>query len=274
MRERAVSLSDSVFGLLAELVRKRTGLVVPELRRARLESRLAADARAAGSFYELYVQFREDSLEAAEFGRLLDATVNGETYFFRDAAGLRAFTDEIVPERRLAVGADGVIDVWSAGCATGEEAYTLAMVLAEKGPASFGEVRIRGSDASPAFVRRARVARYGAHALRDTSPERRERFFHLQPDGSFEVRDEIRARVQFEARPFALEKPDGPANDVIVCRNVLIYLDREACDEAIRLFSARLKAGGYLLLGPSDVLAASVTPLTMVRLSHDVAYRK
>lgn len=271
---RTVSLSDAVFGLLAELVRKRIGLVVPELHRVRLESRLAADARAAGSFYELYVRFREDSLEAAEFGRLLDATVNGETYFFRDDAGLRAFADEIVPERRLAMGADGMIDVWSAGCATGEEAYTLAMVLAETAPALFGGVRIRGSDASPAFIRRARAARYGVHSLRETSSERRERFFRPQPDGSFEVRDEIRSRVQFDARPFALEKPDGPAYDVIICRNVLIYLDREARDETIRLFSVRLKAGGYLLLGPSDVLAASLTSMTMVRLAHDVAYRK
>jgi chemotaxis methyl-accepting protein methylase len=248
--------------------------VVPESHRARLESRLAADARAAGSFYELYVRFREDSMDAAEFGRLLDAAVNGETYFFRDAAGLRAFADEIVPERRLAMGAEGTIDVWSAGCATGEEAYTLAMVLAEKGPALFSGVRIMGSDASPAFVQRARGARYRAHALRETSPERRERFFRLQPDGTFEVRDEIRSRVQFEARSFVLERADGPAYDVIVCRNVLIYLDREARDETVGLFSSRLKPGGYLLLGPSDVLAASLTPLTMVRLSHDVAYRK
>ena len=271
---RAVSLGDPVFGLLSELVRKRTGLVIDESRRPRLESRLAADARAAGSFYELYVRFREGSPESSEFGRLLEAAVNGETYFFRVAAGLLAFSEEIVPERRLAVGTGEALDVWSAGCATGEEAYTLAMVLAEKGAALFGGVRIRGSDASPAFIRKARVARYGVHSLRETSPERRERFFRLLPDGSLEVKDEIRSSVQLEARPLALEKPDGPAFDVIVCRNVLIYLDREARDGAIALFSSRLKPGGYLLLGPSDVLAASLTPLTMVRLSHDVAYRK
>jgi chemotaxis methyl-accepting protein methylase len=274
VRVRSVSLSDAVFGLLTELVRNRTGLIVPESHRARLENRLSADARAAGSFYELYVRFREDATDAAEFGRLLDASVNGETYFFRDAAGLAAFAEEIVPERCLAVGAEGVIDVWSAGCATGEEVYTLAMVLAEKGPGLASGVRIRGSDASPAFVRKARAGRYGAHSLRETSLERRERFFDLQPDGSFDVRDGIRSRVLFEARPFALERKDGPAYDVIVCRNVLIYLDREARDATIGLFSSRLKPGGYLLLGPSDVLAASLTPLTMVRLSNDVAYRK
>ena len=271
---RTVSLGDAVFGLMAELVRKRTGLVIAESYRARLENRLAADARAAGSFYELYVQFREEPPEAAGFGRLLDAAVNGETYFFRDSAGLLAFAEEIVPERRLAVGAEGVIEVWSAGCATGEEAYTLAMILAEKGPALFQGVRIRGTDASPAFIRKARLGRYGAHSLRETSPERRNRFFDLRSDGTVEVKDEVRSRVTFDARPFSQERPDAPLCDVIVCRNVLIYLDRESRDESIRLFSSRLKPGGYLLLGPSDVLAASLTPLTMVRLSHDVAYRK
>jgi chemotaxis protein methyltransferase CheR len=271
---RPVILGDAVFGLLAELVRKRTGLVVPAAQRPRLERRLLADAQAAGSFYELYVRFREEPAESGGFGRLLDASVNGETYFFRDPAGLRAFADEIAPERRLAVGAEGMIEVWSAGCATGEEPYTLAMVLAEKGAGPLAGVRIRGTDASEAFVRKARLARYGAHALRQTDVERRERFFRLRDDGLLQVRDEIRERVTFEARAFSEEREDGAPFDVIVCRNVLIYLDREARDEAVRLFAARLKPGGYLLLGPSDVLAASLTPLTMVRLSNDVAYRK
>jgi chemotaxis protein methyltransferase CheR len=271
---RVVRLGDAVFSLMAELVRKRTGIVIQESHCARLENRLAADARAAGSFYELYVQFREDSPDSPGFGRLLDAAVNGETYFFRDAAGLRAFAEEIVPERRLASEADGVIEVWSAGCATGEEAYTLAMVLAEKGQSPSQGVLVKGTDASPAFVRKARLARSGPHSLRETSVERRDRFFRLQGDGSIEVKDEIRSCVTFEGRTFSQEKADGAPYDVIVCRNVLIYLDREARDETIRLFASRLKPGGYLLLGPSDVLAASLTPLTMVRLSHDVAYRK
>ena len=271
---RTPTLGEAVFGLLAELVRKRTGLIVSPAQRLRLERRLSGDAQAAGSFYELYVQFREEPAGAAGFGSLLDAAVNGETYFFRDPAGLRAFAEEISPERRLAVGAEGMIEVWSAGCATGEEAYTLAMVLAEKGPGSLSGVRIRGTDASAAFIRKARLARYGSHALRQTAPEQRERFFRLREDGSMEVKEEIRGKVAFEAMPFSEEKPNGPPYDVIVCRNVLIYLDREARDEAVRLFASRLKPGGYLLLGPSDVLAASLTPLTMVRLSNDVAYRK
>jgi chemotaxis methyl-accepting protein methylase len=260
--------------LLVELVRKRTGFVVPEHHRARLESRLSAEARAAGSFYDLYVRFREAPPGSEEFGLLLDASVNGETYFFRDPAGLTAFSEEIVPERRLAVGPEGSVDVWSAGCATGEEAYSLAMVLAEKGPSFARGVHILGTDASPAAIRKAKAARYGAYALRDTSPERRSAHFDLHPDGKAEVKTEIRERVCFESRLLALEEPADESLDVIVCRNVLIYLDVEARAQAIQLFASRLKPGGYLLLGPSDILAASVTPLSLVRLTHDVAYRK
>jgi len=274
MSEQRPELTDQVFNLLAELIRRRTGIVVGEAHRPRLKSRLAAEARSAGSYYELYARFRDDAPEGAAFARLLDASVNGETYFFRDPSGLAAFSSEILPERRLAVGPEGTIDVWSAGCSTGEEAYTLAMVLAEKGTSLLRGVRIVGTDASAALIQRARQGVYGVHALRETPPARQAAHFDPLADGKFRVKPEIRARVEFGVRPFGLEPTDGPLHDVILCRNVLMYLEPAARDAAVSLFTSRLKPGGYLLLGPSDVLAAAVTPLTLVRLANDVAFRK
>jgi len=271
---RRPEMTDQVFNLMAELVRRRAGIVVGEAHRPRLESRLAAEARSAGSYYELYARFRDDGPGGSAFARLLDASVNGETYFFRDPSGLKAFASEIVPERRLAVGPEGTIDVWSAGCSTGEEAYTLAMVLAEKGSALLRGVRIVGTDASAALILRARQGVYGVHALRETLPARQADHFDALADGKFRVKERIRAQVEFEARPFGLEPADGPLHDVIVCRNVLMYLEPAARDAAVSVFTSRLKPGGYLLLGPSDMLAAAVTPLTLVRLANDVAYRK
>lgn len=271
---RPPELSPAVFRLLADLVRRRVGFVVAESHRARLESRLAAEAQTAGSFYQLYASLRDEPTESAAFGRLLDASVNGETYFFRDPDGLRAFAEEIVPERLLAVGQDGEVLVWSAGCATGEEPYTLAMLLTERGLLPRRRIRIHGSDASPEAVRKAQAGVFGGHSLRVTSEDRRRAFFEATATGRFAVRPELRAVVTFAARPFALEPPFGEAYDVVLCRNVLMYLEPEARASAVSLFASRLKSGGYLLLGPSDVLAASSTPLTLVRLAHDVAYRK
>jgi len=267
------ALNETVFRLFVELVRRRTGFVVAEAHRSRMENRLAADAAEAGSFYRLYTGLRDQPTESPGFGRLLDASVNGETYFFRDEEGLAAFAAEIVPERLLASGPDGPLDVWSAGCSTGEEPYSLAMVLAERGLLT-PRVRILGTDASPGALRRARGALFGIHAFRSTSPQRRAAFFEARPNGQFLLSARVQAAVSFEARPFLAEDPFGPSFDVIVCRNVLIYLDPEARTAAVDLFAARLKAGGYLLLGPSDALAAASSQLSLVRLSRDVAYRR
>jgi chemotaxis protein methyltransferase CheR len=265
-------LSDTVFRLLADLVRRRTGFVMADAHKPRLASRLLADARAAGSFYQLYTLLRDLPTSSAVFGRLLDASVNGETYFFRDPDGLAAFADEIAPERLLANG--GLIDIWSAGCATGEEPYTLAMLLAERGVLPGRRVRIRGSDLSPANVRRAREGLYGLHSLRATNLERRGRHFEAVGSDRFRVRPPATEVVTFESRPLLDEPFTGDLYDVIVCRNVLIYFDEDARRRVAEQFVARLKPGGYLLLGPSDALAAAATSLTLVRLSRDVAYRK
>lgn len=269
---RLPDLSDTVFRLLSDLVRRRTGFVVADAHKPRLTSRLLADARAAGSFYQLYTLLRDLPTGSAGFGRLLDASVNGETYFFRDPDGLSAFADEIAPERLLVN--KGEIDIWSAGCATGEEPFTLAMLLAERGFLPGRRVRIRGTDLSPANVRRAREAVYGPHSLRATTLERRERHFEPAGNDRFRVRSPAAEVVAFEARPLLDEPLEGTLYDVIVCRNVLIYFDEEARRRAAEQFVARLKPGGYLLLGPSDALAAAATSLTLVRLSRDVAYRK
>lgn len=270
---RGLQLSEPVFRLLADLVRRRTGYVVADGLKVRIESRLVADARNAGGFYQLFTILRNEPRESSVFGRLVDAVVNGETYFFRDPCGLAAFADEIAPERLLAGGQDGVLDVWSAGCSTGEEAYTLSMLLSERSYAS-RRFQIRGTDLSPAHIRRARAGVYGPHALRATSTERLQSHFEPADGGLLSVRAPVREAVTFENAPILDEPLSGPRYDVILCRNVLIYLSEEARARAIEVFTERLKPGGYILLGPSDALATAASSLTLVRLRHDIAYRK
>jgi chemotaxis protein methyltransferase CheR len=271
---RPAELSETVFRLFAELVRRRTGFVVAESQRSRLESRLLADARSAGSFYQLYTLWRDLPSDSTSFGRLVDACVNGETYFFRDPDGLSAFVEELAPERLLAAGPEGMVHVWSAGCSSGEEPYTLAMLLLERGILPNPRIRIRGSDVSPDAIRRARAALYGAHPLRATSEDRRARFFEPADGGRVRLKDGARSSVDLEVRGILDEPRNGALFDVILCRNVLIYFDEDARRAAAERFADRLKPGGYLLLGPSDALAAAATSLRLVRLEHDVAYRK
>ena len=274
MTGRPVELAEPVFRLYQDLLRRRTGFVLADSQRTRLESRLGAEARSAGSFYQLYGRLRNEPAGSTLFGRILDAAVNGETYFFRDPSSLRAFAEEIAPERLLAAGQEGALDVWSAGCATGEEAYSLSIVLHERGLLPGRRVRILGTDLSPSHVRRARAAIYGPQALRATSAERRREHFESAEGGLFRLKPNLVAPVLFEARSLLDEPAGGPSFDVILCRNVLIYLDEESRTRVVEILAARLKPGGYILLGASDALAAASSSLTLVRLSNDVAYRR
>ena len=274
MNARSLELAETVFRLYQDLVRRRTGFVVADIQRSRLESRLGAEAKSAGSFYQLYGRLRNEPPDSPLFGRLLDASVNGETYFFRDPPSLRAFSEEIAPERLLAGGADGVLDVWSAGCSTGEEAYSLSIVLHERGILPGRKVRILGTDLSPAHVRKARTAVYGPQSLRATSPERLSEHFEGAEGGLFRLKSPLTTPVLFEARSILDEPASGQLFDAILCRNVLISLDEESRSRVIDVLASRLKPGGYILLGASDALAAAASMLTLVRLSNDVAYRR
>jgi chemotaxis protein methyltransferase CheR len=267
-------LTPAVFRLYVELIRKRTGLVVPDSRRQRLAARLWAEARAEGSFARLYSRLRETSTESAAFGQLLDAASDTSTAFFGDPFSLQALSEEIAPERLLALGADGVLDIWCVGCATGEEPYSLAMRLEERRIVSGRRVRIRGTDLSPDAIRRARAGIFHAHTLRDVSEERREKFFEPAGGGRFRIREPLRSSVYFAARSL-LDEPKGSGTfDAILCRNVLPFLEEDVRGRAVETLALFLKPGGYLLLGCEDGPAAAATPLTAVPLRYDIAYRR
>ena len=267
-------LTQAVFRLYVDLVRKRTGLVIPESRRERLRTRLWADARAEGSFARLYAALRETPTESAAFGQLLDAASPAATAFFGDPSSLEALSEEIAPERLLALGAEGVLDIWCVGCATGEEPFSLAIRLDEKGIAPGRRVRIRGTDLSPDAIRRARAGVFAEYTLRTVSAERREKYFEPAGERRFRIREPLRSAVYFAARSL-LDEPKGSGTfDAILCRNVLPFLEEDVRGRAVETLALFLKPGGYLLLGGEDGRAAAATPLTVVRLRHDVAYRR
>ena len=270
----ATGLTPSVFRLYVDLVRKRTGLVMSESRRDRLTTRLWAQARAEGSFARLYARLRELPTDSPAFGQLLDAASDTRSAFFEDSASLDALSDEIAPERLLALGADGVLDVWCVGCATGEEPYSLAIRLQEKGIAPGRRVRIRGTDISPDVIRRARDGVFAAHSLRPVSPERRATFFEPAGEGRFRIKEPVLSAVYFATRSLLDEPKGSGAFDAILCRNVLPFLEEDVRGRAVETLALFLKPGGYLLLGREDGVAAASTPLTVVPLRNDIAYRR
>ncbi len=289
---RATPFGDSVvlkpdeFRLLRDLFVARTGLQFGAEARFALERRLRERLMVLklASFADYHHYLRFGAQASAEWDEAIDLLTTNETYFFREERQLRAFQNEVLPllesqtrqRRRLAI--------WSAGCSTGEEAYTIGILLhqselfphrARSGEPPPWDVRIYGSDISRRCVAAARRGVYTESSFRATPPVARRSFFHERPDG-WHVAEPIRQLCHFgqmnlldEDRSRVLGRADA-----IFCRNVLIYFDARARKTAIEVLYDRLNPGGILLLGHSESLLNVSTAFELLHLRDDLVYRK
>jgi two-component system CheB/CheR fusion protein len=177
------------------------------------------------------------------------------TSFFRDAAAFTALEKEIIP--RLFAGKDATADlrIWVPGCATGEEAYSLAILVREYMDtlSTIPRVQIFASDIDDIAISTARAGRFPATLLDGISPERRSRFFTEGTDG-YTIRQEVRELCTFSAHSLIRDPPFSRI-DMISCRNLLIYMDNDLQDRVIPIFHYALEPGGILILGSSESMA-------------------
>ena len=166
--------------------------------------------------------------------------------------------------------------IWSAGCSSGEEPYSIAMLLQEAGYYRDATFEIFASDINQAVLSKARRGQYRENAFRATDPGLREKYFTRDADGSWRISDEIRNRVSFgrlnlydEARVSLLGHLD-----IIFCRNVIIYFDDSSKRVVVGNFYNRLVEGGYLLLGHSESLISLSTQFKLRHLKNDMVYQK
>jgi chemotaxis protein methyltransferase CheR len=185
----------------------------------------------------------------------IDLTVN-ETYFFRNSDQFRALTHNALPARVAARTGAKHLRVLSAGCASGEEAYSLAVVLRENVPDPSWTFSVKAVDVNAAVLEKARRAHYSAWSLRETSPEMQRRWFAVE--GKDYVLDKsVRDAVDFEERNLVEDNPDlwkPESYDIVFCRNVIMYLTPENARAVIGRISRSLAPGGYLFLGHAETL--------------------
>lgn len=263
--------------LLRDVFQNACGFVLRDDLKFIAERRLAPRLEALGlrdfGTYQRYLRF--DSRGKEELDVAIDLLLPRETYFFREPAQLTTLVDEVIP--RLAQDAIGrSLHVWSAGCSSGEEPYTLSMLMGSHPLLKDWDIDVLGTDLSQKALATARHAEYGPSALRSTTPEQKARFFDIAEQGRVKVKREFKERVRFGW--LNLLDAEGarllPSMDVIFCRNVLIYFDTETRRRVVQLFSERLRDGGYLLLGHSENLFSLTTKFELVQLSGDLVYRK
>lgn len=226
--------------------------------------------------YRDYVRLLHFGAQAeAELAAALDLLTSGETYFFRHQEQLSLLSRTILPSLAAANASSRRLTIWSAGCSSGEEAYTVAILLSESGLFEGWNVRIFGHDLSHERIEHARQGCYFQGAFRSTN-ERIKRTYFDESGRIWQVKETLRRLCQFAPLNLLEKHPEAFVGrvDLVLCRNVLIYLDERARSKVIENLYERLTPGGYLLLGHSESLKFMDTPPELIGLEQDLAFRK
>jgi len=277
--EQTIPLPDDVFRLLRDFIHGYCGIYFDDGSKFLLERRLTRrlEQRQLRSFEEYYHFLRYDRKREEELAILVDNLTTNETYFFRESPQLRAFSEEILPELREVLADRKIIRIWSAGCSTGEEPYTIAILLLESGDWwRDWQVEILGSDINQRVLHTARKGVYKKSAHRVTSPEMLAKYFIEEEKGNYRIADRVRELVSFSylnlLDPYKTSLISNM--DIIFCRNVIIYFDKEAKKKVIESFYEKLRKGGYLLLGHSESLINISNAFALRTLKNDMVYQK
>ena len=296
------TLTDAEFELFRELVYKSCGILFTDKNRGRLDMKVGERAGAAGhdsasEYYRTLVGPRTPERDR-EIKTLLDVLTINETYFYRNKPQIEIFTRHAVPEiaeRKLRAPGAAVpkelaglftppairssvkprLQIWSAGCSTGQEPYTLALALHE----GLGlkvtafDLRIFATDISETSLETARAGIYERKRLDEMDERQVGRLFEPLPDGRIRVREEFRRLVTFQYGNLKERAPFRQL-DAIFCRNVMIYFDAPMQRHIVSEFHAALGDGGWLFIGHSESLQAHADLFDFTRVGGGIAYRK
>ena len=263
---------DMTLDALLEFVRDTRGFDFTGYKRSTIQRRLAKRMTAVGAErHDDYVDYLE--LHAEEFAELFNTLLINTTDFFRDPPTWEFLAAEIAPQLLAARSPDSALRVWCAGCASGEEPYTVAMVLASvMGDPSFRErVKIYATDIDEEALDQARRGAYGPRQIEDVPHDALERFFE-RTDQRYVFRKDLRRCVIFGRNDLVQDAPISRI-DLLVCRNTLMYFNAETQAQILRRFHFGLDDEGYLLLGKSEMLIAHTELFAPVELKRRV-FRK
>lgn len=257
----APTLSQAAYDCIADIVYARSRIRLGKDKQALVSGRLAKRLRQLGlETFEEYCDRLESGDDPEEISMLVDFISTNHTNFFREPAHLDFLRDQIIPSLMpTLIRSHQPLRVWSAACSTGEEPYSLAIVLAEHirshGAASW---QISASDISTRVLASARSGIYAEERVQLPKPEWLPRYFQKgvgEHAGKYRVKDCLRSQIQFHHLNLLQAQYPVPAGQhVIFCRNVMIYFDHETQQELVSKLVAQLAPGGHLIVGMSESL--------------------
>lgn len=269
-----IAISEPEFVSLRDSIRERFGIFYDDTKQFLLQSRLQTRLlKNRCETFAAYQRFLTGSPQREEeWDELASVLSNNETYFFRERAQLDVLASDGVDE---AVRGGGKLRVWSSACSTGEEPYTIAMMLLDGRRIAPAGVTIRASDLSPRALEKARTGFYRELSFRATPPEMVAKYFKPFEAGFF-VSDEVKRMVEF----FRINLLDAKSvagvgiHDAIFCRNVLIYFDKPTQKRVVEAFAQALRPGGFLFLGHAESIMRLTDLYEPVITSKAIYYRR
>ncbi|WP_337190866.1 protein-glutamate O-methyltransferase CheR [Qipengyuania algicida] len=251
-----MTANDPAYRVIADLLEARTGQTLTEGRMWRVPSALAGVFRERGiSNVDQLVCLLDNPAEHRLAGEVVEALLNHETYFFRDQASFAALENDVLPELARANAATRQIAIWCAGCSTGQEALSLAMLFAEQASQWNGwRISILGTDISAKAISAARTGHYSQFEIQRGISVAQMLDYFTEHKGGWQASETIRSLVRFQQHNL-LDSPPLPARfDLILCRNVLLYFDPATRAKAFARMRGAINPDGRLVLGAGETV--------------------
>ena len=269
-----MTLAVSDFDHIRRVVREESGIVLEAGKEYLVEARLAPVLRERNlaSYAELAAELRTKPRGPLTVA-VVEAMTTNETTFFRDVTPFEVLRTKVLPEL-FAARPNGPLTLWSAACSSGQEAYSVAMMLRENfDDASRARVEIIGTDIDAKVLARAREGRYSQIEVNRGLPAAYLLRYFAKDGMHWVLREDVRRQVEFRAMNFVGEWRGAPFADVILLRNVLIYFDQPTRQRIVSRMERQLNRGGYLMLGSTESLQDVDTRFDRVELGRGVVYR-
>lgn len=274
------TLSEPTFNQLRALIREHVGISFRDNKRYLLESRVRSRLLACQvEDYEAYVRYLRENKNSREMTHLVNAVTINETSFYRNPAQFEALAQDLLPTLIAQRRREGTrrVRLWSAACSTGDEAYSLAIIIKERLKPRFPHVQfdIVATDIDTDVLDTARAGRYRARAVRNVPTAYLHKLFQRDGD-AYVLHSSVRDMVTF--RQLNLVDPAAMRSmrnfDVVMCANVLIYFNESKKKRVLQSLRRALRPGGYLFVGGSEALGGSSIPFAPVRTEGALAYQR
>lgn len=273
-------MQSEEFRLIREFVIGEFGLIIDEARMNYISSRLMPHLVELGleTFLDYYACLKFSPRGSREQQKFISIITNNETYFFREDAQLQVLSEDVIPrlKDKKQQGGKKKIRIYSAACSSGEEAYTIAMVLLESGHFLWDwDILVTGLDIDREMITRAQEGLYSGRAFQTMPQQYLDKYF-TKKDDSYQVKDTLRRITRFEETNL-LRLDHLLANeraDVIFCRNVFIYFNDETVRKIVDNFAELLQPEGHLFLGHSESLSRITSRYQPIRHQGAIVYRK